>query len=178
MTGQTQKDLGSNPVKWRFSTHERKTRPDQHSVDQHHHLNCCQPLRSHYCVNQTCKLWEETLTNLRISGAHYSWAHSGSLFPKSSVTPSITLLPSFHKWWHYWTYDRVGSGGHGIYGFHQTFNLRFNSTKFRVEWPDTKGPRIESSKVEILNPWAETRPDQHSVDQHHHLNCCQPLRSH
>ena len=23
-TGQTQKDLGSNPVKWRFSTHERK----------------------------------------------------------------------------------------------------------------------------------------------------------
>ena len=44
---------------------------------------------------------------------------------------------------HYWT-DRDGFGGHGIYGFHQTFIPAFNSTMARVEKPDSEGRRIES----------------------------------
>ena len=47
------------PVTDRFSSSDfhphnffaPKIFPGQHSVD-HHHLNCCQPLRSHYCENQ------------------------------------------------------------------------------------------------------------------------------
>ena len=46
---------------------------------------------------------------------------------------------------HYWT-DRDGFGGHGIYGFHQTFIPAFNSTTARVERPDSKGRRIESQR--------------------------------
>ena len=133
--------------KVKFSTYERQT--DQINILLvFHHLNCCQPLRSHYCENHTCKLWEETLTNLRTSGAQYSWAHSGFLFPMSRVLPSIPLLPSFHKWGHYW-YVRGGFGGHGIYASHQTFIPAFNSTTVRVERPDSEGRRIESSKVKF-----------------------------
>ena len=88
-----------------------------------------------------------------------------AFFPMSRVLPSMPLLPSFHKWEHYWTYDRDGFGGHEIYGFHQTFIPAFNSTTARVERPDSEGRRIESKKSEILNLWAENKPGQHSVDR-------------
>ena len=40
--------------KERFSTHERKTKAINILLIILH-LNCCQPLRSHYCVNLSCR---------------------------------------------------------------------------------------------------------------------------
>ena len=67
---------------------------------------------------------------------------------------SLYSIPplAFTSGGHYWT-DRDGFGGHGIYGFHQTFIPAFNSTTARVERP--------GSILLIV----------------HHLTCCQPLRS-
>ena len=78
---------------------------------------------------------------------------------------------------HYWT-DRDGFGGHGIYGFHQTFIPAFNSTTARVERPDSKGRRIESQRSGNSQPisrkktgstfcwlstiWLENKPDEHN----------------
>ena len=74
-------------------------------------------------------------------------------------------------------YDRSGFGGHGIYGFHQTFIPAFNSTTVRVKRPDSEGRRIESSKVKFST--YERQTDQINILLvFHHLNCCQPLRSH
>ena len=97
-------------------------------------------------------LWEPNvqtlkgdLTNLWTSGAQYCWAHCGFLSYVQSA-PSIPIAPSaLTSGGHYWT-DRDGFGGHGIYGFHQTFIPAFNSTTARVERPDSKGRRIESQR--------------------------------
>ena len=64
----------------------------------------------------------------------------------------------------------MGLGGHGIYGFHQTFIPAFNSTTARVERPDSEGRRIESSEVKFSTYEQKTnRVDILSIV--HHLTC-------
>ena len=84
------------PAKWKFSTHKRK----QNRVNILlivHHLTCCQPLRSHYCKNQTCKLWKETWPTWEFLGPI---VHGPMLafLPMSRVLPLFHCSLSFHKW--------------------------------------------------------------------------------
>ena len=62
-----------------------------------HHLTCCQPLRSHYCENQTCKLWKETWPTWEFLGPI---VHGPMLafLPMSRVLPLFHCSLSFHKW--------------------------------------------------------------------------------
>ena len=92
--------------------------------------------------------------------------------------PSIPLLPWLSQvGGHYWT-DRGGFGGHGIYGFHQTFIPAFNSTKTRVERPGSEGRRIESRQSGNSQPISGKQNRINLLLIVHHLTCCKPLRSH
>ena len=113
---------------------------------------------------------EETLTNLRISGAQYSWAHSGSLSNVQTCSLYTVALRLSQATSTIEYMLGVGLDGHGVYGSHQTFIPAFNSTTARVERPDSEGRRIESSKVKFST--YERQTDQINILLvFHHLNC-------
>ena len=104
------------------------------------------------------------LTNLRISGAHHSWAHAG-FPPMSRVLPLFHCSLGFHKWGGTIELIGVGLGAMGSTDF--TKLLFLLSIAQRLEWRGQthKDGGSNPSEVEILNLIAENKPDQHSVDR-------------